>query len=432
MKKFGDNSCEPLKCWECGEPHLRRNCPCLNSANRTIVHNLQEASTVGDVGKILHRINATIDGRQADHQSSVVEIEGRINNSRISILIDPGATLSYITPDVVESNKLKKLKHTKSWLVQLATGTKRKVVEFISNFEFNLDGQNIRTNLNILPLGSYDMIIRMDWLEQHKAVLDCYTKLLNYKDDFGTTRTTQGIPKPVSVRQVSAMQLKKCMRKGCQVYAIQVTNLLEKEDKPKLEEFDVLRDFRNMFVDEIPELPPRREIDFSIDLLPGSDPISKSPYRKSLPELTELKVQLQEFLDKEYIRPSVSPWGAPVLFVKKKDCTLRLCINYRQLNKMTIKNKYPLPRINDLFDQVGGARIFSKLNLRSSYHQVRIKEKDINKTSFRTRYGHYVFVVIPFGLTNAPTMFMCLMNSIFQPLLRQVHSSIYRRYPGLF
>jgi hypothetical protein len=180
--------------------------------------------------------------------------------------------------------------------------------------------------------------------------------MLSYKDDSNTTRTTQGISKPVSVRQISAMQLKKCMRKGCQVYAIQVTNLAIKGDKPKLEDFVVLCDFKDMFVDEIPELPPRREIDFSIDLLPGSAPISKAPYRMSLPELTELKIQLQELLDKEYIRPSVSPWGAPVLFVKKKDGTLRLCIDYRQLNKMTIKNKYPLPRINDLFDQVGGSQ----------------------------------------------------------------------------
>ena len=135
----------------------------------------------------------------------------------------------------------------------------------------------------------------------------------------------------------------------------------------------------------------------------------------SLPELTELKIQLQELLDKEYIRPSVSPWGAPILLVRKKDGTLRLCINYRQLNKMTIKNKYPLPRINDLFDQVGGAGIFSKLDLRSSYHQVQIKDEDISKTTFWTRYGHYEFIVIPFGLTNAPSTFMCLkgmtMNS---------------------
>ena len=121
--------------------------------------------------------------------------------------------------------------------------------------------------------------------------------------------------------------------------------------------------------------------------------------------------------DKEYIRPSVLPWGAPFLFVKKKDNTLRLCIVYRQLNKMTIKNKYPLPRINDLFNQVGGTKIFSKLDLRSGYHQVRIKDEDINKTFFRTRYGHYKFVVIPFRLTNAPVTFICLMNNIFSQYL---------------
>jgi hypothetical protein len=310
-------------------------------------------------------------------------------------------------------NKLKKQKHKKSWLVQLAIGAKRKVVNFISDLEFSLDGQNIRTNLNILPLGSYDMIIGMDWLEQHKEVLDCYTKILSYKDNFSTIRTTQGIPKLVSVRQFSAMQFKKCIRKGCQVYAIQVTNLLEKEDKPKLEDFVVLHEFRDMFVDEIPELPPRREIDFSIDLLPRSAPISKEPYRMSLPELTELKIQLQKLLDKEYIRPSVSPWGAPTLFVNKKDNTLRLCIDYRQLNKVTIKNKYPLLGINDLFDQVGGAKIFSKLDLRFGYHQVRIKDQDINKIAFRRRYRHYEFIVIPFRLTNAPATFMFLMNNIF-------------------
>ena len=130
----------------------------------------------------------------------------------------------------------------------------------------------------------------------------------------------------------------------------------------------------------------------------------------SLPELTKLKIQLQELLDKEYIRTSVSPWGAPVLFVKNKDGTLRICIDYRQLNKVTIKKQYPLPRINDLFDQVGGAKIFSKLDLRSGYHQVRIKDEDINKTTFQTRYKHYEF-------TNAPSIFMCLMNNSFSQYL---------------
>ena len=128
-------------------------------------------------------------------------------------------------------------------------------------------------------------------------------------------------------------------------------------------------------------------------------------------------MQLQELLDKGYIRPSVSPWGAPVLFVKNKDGTFRMCIDYRQLNKLTIKNRYPLPRIDDIFDQVRGASVFSKIDLRTGYHQLRIKEEDISKTAFRTRYGHYEFVVLPFGLTNSPTTFMCLMNSVLNKYL---------------
>ena len=169
----------------------------------------------------------------------------------------------------------------------------------------------------------------------------------------------------------------------------------------------------------MPRLPPVREIEVSIETIPGVSPIAQSPYRMAPMQLAELKVQLQELLDKGFIRPSNSPWGAPVLFVKKKDGTLRLCIDYRQLNKVTVKNRYPLPRIDNLFDQLKGARVFSKIDLRSGYHQLRIKEQDIQKTAFRTRYGHYEFSVMPFGLTNAPAMFMDLMNRVFRPYLDQ-------------
>jgi hypothetical protein len=149
----------------------------------------------------------------------------------------------------------------------------------------------------------------------------------------------------------------------------------------------------------------------------GATPVSKSPYRMSTPELKELQLQLEELLKKGYIQPSVSPWGAPVLFVKNKDGTLRLCIDFRQLNKVTVKNKYPLSRIDDLFDQLKGEKIFSKIDLISRYHQVRIKDEDISNTAFRTRYGHYEFTVVPIGLSNAPVVFMFLMNGVFRNYL---------------
>ena len=162
------------------------------------------------------------------------------------------------------------------------------------------------------------------------------------------------------------------------------------------------------------QLPPHRDVDFGIELHPGTSPISMTPHRMAPVELQVLKVQLQDLLDKGFIRPSPSPWGAPVLFSKKKDKTLRLCIDYRQLNRVTIKNRYPLPRIDDLFDQLRGARVYSKID-----HQVRVRDTDIPKTAFRTRYGHFEFTVMPFGLTNAPAAFMDLMHRIFQPCLDQ-------------
>jgi hypothetical protein len=165
------------------------------------------------------------------------------------------------------------------------------------------------------------------------------------------------------------------------------------EEAPKdkvtnVEDCAVLKEFEDVY-QEILRLPLKRDIDFSKNLMPGATPVSMNPYRMSTPKLKELHMQLEELLKKGYIHPSVSPWGALVLFVKKKDGTLKICIDFRKLNKVTIKTKYPLPRIDDLFDQLRGAQIFSEIDLRYGYHQVRIKEEDINKIVFGMRYGHY-------------------------------------------
>ena len=173
----------------------------------------------------------------------------------------------------------------------------------------------------------------------------------------------------------------------------------------------------DVFPDELPGLPPPRVVDFGIELHPGNTPISMTSHRMTPVELQELRVQLKELLDKRFIRPSTSPWGAPVLFAKKKGKTLRLCIDYRQLNRVTIKNRYPLPRMDDLFDQLRGVRVYSKIDLLTGYHQLRVRDTDIPKTAFKARYVHFEFTVIPIGLTNALTAFMDLMHRVFQPYL---------------
>jgi hypothetical protein len=181
----------------------------------------------------------------------------------------------------------------------------------------------------------------------------------------------------------------------------------------KLKDIPIVYEYPDVFPNDLPGMPPDRDIEFVIELQPGIAPISKRPYRMPPNELAELKIQLQDLLDKGYIHPSASPWGCPALFMKKKDNSLRLCVDYHPLNAVTIKNKYPLPRIDILLDQLAGAKVFSKIDLRSSYHQIKIRSSDIPKTAFSTRYGLYEYLVMSFGLTNAPAYFMYLMNSVF-------------------
>ncbi|GJZ37250.1 putative reverse transcriptase domain-containing protein [Tanacetum coccineum] len=174
----------------------------------------------------------------------------------------------------------------------------------------------------------------------------------------------------------------------------------------------IVQDFPEVFPEDLPGLPPTRQVEFQIDLVPGAAPVARAPYRLAPSEMKELSEQLKELSDKGFIRPSSSPWGAPVLFIEKKDGSFRMCIDYRELNKLTVKNRYPLPKMNDLLDQLQGSNIYSKIDLRSGHHKLKVREADISKTAFRTRYGHYEFQVMPFGLTNAPAVFMDLMNRL--------------------
>jgi len=213
---------------------------------------------------------------------------------------------------------------------------------------------------------------------------------------------------------ISAHQSEREIQEGENCFMLLACSIVT--DKVQREMF-VVQEFMDVFPNEIPGLPPKREIEFAIDLIPGAGPVSISPYRMAPAELAELKKQLEDLLEKQFLRPSVSPLGAPVLLVKKKDGSSRLCIDYRQLNKLTIKNKYPLPRIDDLMDQLYGAVVFSKIDLRSGYRQILVKAEDVHKTAFRSRDGHYEFLVMPFGVTNAQAIFMDYMNRIIRPFL---------------
>ena len=261
------------------------------------------------------------------------------------------------------------------------------------------------------------MILGLDWLSRHQVMVDCRMKRVTLRTPNEDEVTFINERSNHLSNVISAATARTIVRKGCEACLAYVIDTVKA--RPSVSNIPTVSDFLDLFPEELPGFPPHREIEFAINVVPSATPASITPYRMAPVELNELKLQLQELLEKGFIRPSVSPWGAPVPFDKKKDGTLRLCIDYRQLNKLTVKNKYPLPRIDDLFDQLKGASIFSKIDLRSRYHQLRIKVVDVHKTAFRTRYGHYEFLVMSFGLTNAPTAFMDLMNRIFRPYVDQ-------------
>ena len=268
-----------------------------------------------------------------------------------------------------------------------------------------------------LSFREFVVILGMDWLSRHRAIVDCRMKRVALRTPNDNEVIFIGERPNHLSNVIYATVARKMVRKGCEAYLSYVIDTIKA--RPSVSDIPTVSDFPDVFPEELPGLSLQREIEFAIDVVPGATPTSITLYRMAPLELKELKFQLQELLEKGFIRPSVSPWGAPMLFVKKKDGTLRLCVDYRQLNKLTIKNKYLLPRIDDLFDQLKGASIFSKIDLRSRYHQLKIKDADVHKTTFRTRYGHYEFLVMPFGLTNAPVAFMDLMNRVFRPYVDQ-------------
>ena len=266
-----------------------------------------------------------------------------------------------------------------------------------------------------MPIGSFDVIIGMDWLSTHRAEILCHEKSIRLPVPNGEALIIYGDKSGKNLKVISCTQTHKYLHKKCRAF---LAHIVDRKRKTKeIKDIPQVCDFPYVFPEDLLGIPPIRQVEFRIDLIPGATPVAKSPYRLAPSEMQELSSQLQELLDKGFIRPSFSPWGAPILFVKKKEGSFRMCIDYQELNKLTIKNRYPLPRIDDLFDQLQGSSYYSKIDLRSGYHQLRVQEDHIPKIAFRTRYGHYEFLVMSFGLTNVPAVFMDLMNHVCKPYL---------------
>ncbi|KAJ9536325.1 hypothetical protein OSB04_un000505 [Centaurea solstitialis] len=339
-------------CYECGSPdHYRNMCPKRNQ--RVFVIGAEEAKQNPDM------VTGTF----------------LLNNYPAFVLFGSGADKSYVSLEFRPKTNRKSQNLREEHIIEYSNGELVRANKVVRKCTLGLSGKDFSIDLIPIEIGSLDIIVGMDWMSNHRATICCAEKIVRLALPDGGVLEEHGEKPKRDIKLVSFMKMRSHLRKEGVAFMAHVVDKKAKEKQIQ-------------------------------------SPIAKSPYRLAPSEMQELSSQLQEMLDKGFIRPSSSPLGAPVLFVKEKDRSFRMCIDYMELNKITIKNRYPLPRIDDLFDQLQGATYFSKIDLRSGYHQMRVREEDIAKTAFRNRYGHYEFLVMPFGLTNAPAVFMDLMNRV--------------------
>ncbi|GJW95963.1 putative reverse transcriptase domain-containing protein [Tanacetum coccineum] len=357
-------------CFECGaQGHFKKDCPKLkNNNNRgNRVGNAKAQAKVYAVG------NA---GENPDN--NVVTGTFLLNNRYASILFDTGADRSFVSTAFSSRIVITPTALDHDYNVELADGRIVGLNTIIRGCTLNFLNHPFNIDLMPVELGSFDVIIGMDWLAKYHAVIICAEKIVRipFGDEILIVRG-DGSSNEHGTRLniISCTKAQEYLTKGCHVFLANITATKD-EDKSKekrLGDVPVVQEFPEVFPEDLPGIPPTRQVEFRIDLVPGATPVARAPYRLAPSEMKELAEQLQELTDKGFIRPSSSPWGAPVLFVKKKDGSFRMCIDYRELNKLTVKNRYPLPRIDDLFDQLQGSSIYSKIDLRSGYHQLRVR-----------------------------------------------------------
>jgi hypothetical protein len=320
-----------------------------------------------------------------------------VNDNGSIVLFDSGASHSFIAANFVQKHNLP-LAMLKNQMIVSSLGGDMHVRHVCSKVSIRIRRVEFLANLIVLESNGIDVILGMDWLSKHKGIINRAKKAVRLTTSNG--KEMEYVTENLVTDKAASNRV-----------------VLNQLDATSTMDVRTVSEFPDVFLEELPGMPPDREIEFVIELVPATTPIFKRPYRMTANQLAELKEQLQELLDKGYICPSASPWGAPVIFVPKKDGTQRMCVDYRSLNEVTVKNKYPLPSIDDLFDQLKGARVFLKIDLRSGYHQLKIRATNIPKTAFITQYGLYEYTIMSFGLTNAPAYFMYLMNKVFMKYL---------------
>ncbi|GKF04891.1 putative reverse transcriptase domain-containing protein, partial [Tanacetum coccineum] len=272
-----------------------------------------------------------------------------LNNQYASVLFDSGSDRSFVNTRFSSLLDIKPIKIEDSYEVELADGRIASTNTILKGCTLSLVNHVFEIDLMSIELGTFDVIIGMDWLVKHDAVIVCGEKVVRIP--YGNkTLIVEGDKGVSRLKIISCIKARKYVERGCHLFLAHVTESKSKEKR--MEDVLVIHDFPEVFPEELPGLPPPRQVEFRIDLVSGAAPTARAPYRLAPSEMKELSVQLQELLEKGFIRPSSSLWGAPVLFVNKKDGSFRMCIDYYELNKLTVKNRYPFPRTDDLFDQL--------------------------------------------------------------------------------
>lgn len=362
----------------------------------------------------LHAIAGSISAK-------TIQLRALINNQVVLILVDSGSSHSFVNEVLCQKLQLSTTELPPS-SVRVANGEFLQCMSQVPDFQWWIQGYTFHFPIKVLPMGGYDMVLGMDWLEQHSPMqCDWETKSISFSHN-GQWITLQGI-QHAAVNMITTVSPEQVMKwyQGNDIWALAVVEDVSSSVQLSATPPDIQQLIQkyHLIFQTPAELPPHRVVDHSISLLPGAVPVNCRPYRYSPAQKDEIEKQVIEMLNSGLITQSCSPFASPVLLVKKKDNTWRFCVDYRKLNSLTVKNKFPLPIVDELLDELAGAQYFSKLDLKSGYHQIRMKEEDEHKTAFKTHHGHFQFRVMPFGLTNAPATFQYLMNSVFAPYMRK-------------